>query len=136
MNEKIKVKFRKINSQGLLVASATVPLIPEKGIWIKDWLIFNNNDKISSSPPSRRYQDNQGNTKYASYLYFEDRDLYWKWCNRIADLYKEWIASGGVEEEPLRYQKDQGGDLGKGFEEDAKADDLEIDGDDEFKVPF
>ena len=38
--EKTKIKFRKINSQSSLVASATVPLIPEKGIWIKDWLIF------------------------------------------------------------------------------------------------
>ena len=133
--EKTKIKFRKINSQSSLVASATVPLIPEKGIWIKDWLIFEKEGKISSSPPSRRYQDSQGNIKYASYLSFESKDLYWKWCNRIADLYREWIASGGFEESQESSQEKN-----EDFRNDSSGmiqeDSLEVEGDDEFKVPF
>ena len=135
MKEKQKIKFRKINSQGSLVAAATVPLIPEKGIWIKDWLIFNNNGKITSSPPSRRYQDSQGNIKYASYLFFESKDLYWKWCNRIADLYKEWIEAGGIEE-PLQSQQDREVDSIDDSMGKVQRNGLEINEDDEFKVPF
>ena len=134
MKEKPKVKFRKINTQGSLIASATVPLIPEKGIWIRDWLIFNSNGKISSSPPSRKYQDKDGNTKYVSYLSFDSKDLYWKWCNKIADLYKEWIEAGGIEE-PTQYQQNREDGLSSDetVEEEQHITNNE---DDEFKVPF
>ncbi|OGL41772.1 MAG: hypothetical protein A3C43_02655 [Candidatus Schekmanbacteria bacterium RIFCSPHIGHO2_02_FULL_38_11] len=135
MKEKPKVKFRKINSQGSLVASATVPLIPEKGIWIRDWLIFNTNEKISSSPPSRKYQDNQGNTKYASYLSFDSKDLYWKWCNKIADLYKEWIEAGGIEE-PVQYQQNREERFIDETVKEEQHNTVDINEDDEFKVPF
>ena len=126
MSKNLKIKFKKINSGGSLVASAQVSLSP--GIWIKDWMIFDSNGKISSSPPSRKYQDKDGNTKYSSYIYFEDKETYWQWCNNVADCYKEWIEDGGDNEEE-KYHREQ----------DKEAEGLkpsDVEGDDEFTTPF
>ena len=62
------------------------------------------------------------------YIYFEDKETYWLWCNDVADAYKEWIEDGGDNEEE-RYHREQNKEA-----ENLKPSDVE--GDDEFATPF
>lgn len=81
-----KIKFTMIDKNNL-VAKAEVEI--SKGVWLKDFMLIRGKEgKIFCNPPSRAYQDNKTNTtKYASYLSFDEKEVYFSWMNKIVEAY-------------------------------------------------
>ena len=81
--------IRKIN-KGFLRASFDLVVGP---FTIKDYLLFEKEDKSWVQAPSRKYIDSNGDEKYFGYVRIEDKDKWESFCNWAIDGVLDKIGS-------------------------------------------
>jgi hypothetical protein len=65
-------------------------------IVIRDWILFNKDGEEWISGPSRKYEDENGDTKYFSYVRIEDKKKYHKFMDWLLRKVKAALGEGGI----------------------------------------